>query len=299
MDHISRIGIFLEVARRESFRAAARHLGLTGPAISKQVRALEETLGVRLLHRTTRQVTLTEEGALYAERAQRALDDLAEAEHRIQDLRDHPTGTLRINAPMAFGTQYLTETIADFAAHYPDVRLDVDFDDRQVDPIGEGYDIVVRIGALEDSSLIARKIADCPIFLVASAAFVDRHGAPDAPEALPAYPAIVYTRHRAAADWRYRHVTGTTGSAQFSAAFGANTADMMVAACGRGLGIAELPVFAVADHLKSGAFVRLLPEYESDPARGIYAVFPQNRYLSTKVRLFIDSLTEFGRTLPW
>jgi DNA-binding transcriptional LysR family regulator len=254
---------------------------------------------VRLLHRTTRQVTLTEEGAIYAERARQALDDLSEAEHRIQDLKDNPTGVLRVNAPMAFGTEHLTATIARFAETYPNVLMEVEFDDRQVDPIGEGYDVVVRIGALQDSSLIARKIADCPIFLVASPAFIERYGAPATPDDVSKLPAIVYTKHQAVTDWRYRHTSGATGVAAYSKSFGANSAGMMADACRQGLGLSELPIFAVAKYLDSGELVRVLPDYVSDPERGIYAVFPRNRYLSTKVRLFVDWLTKCGRDLPW
>ena len=299
MDHISRVGLFLEVARLQSFSAAARQLGVTGPALSKQVRVLEDNLGVRLLHRTTRQVTLTEEGALYADRARQALDDLNEAERRIQDLKDNPMGTLRVNAPMTFGTKYLTQTIARYAETYPDVQMEVDFDDRQVDPIGEGYDVVIRIGALEDSSLIARKIADCPMFLVSSPAFQDRHGMPAMPDELPDFPAIVYTKHQAMSDWRYCHSDGTLGVTAYTKSFGANSAEMMLEACRQGLGIAELPIFAIAEELDKGDLVRVLPDYVSYPERGIYAVFPQNRYLSTKVRLFVDWMTKCGSELPW
>ena len=158
MDHISRVGLFLEVVKHQSFAGAARHLGMTGPALSKQVQALEDQLGVRLLHRTTRQVTLTEEGAIYSERARKALEDLEEAERQVQDLKTCPTGVLRINAPMSLGQRCLVEPIAAFANAYSDVQLDVDFDDRQVDILAEGYDVVIRVGVLHDSSLIARKL---------------------------------------------------------------------------------------------------------------------------------------------
>jgi len=299
MDRLSRVDVFLEVVRHESFSAAARQLGVQGPALSKQVRALEEDLGVRLLNRTTRQVSLTEEGAIYAERARLALGDLKEAEQQIRDLRDHPSGTLRVSAPMTFGARYGAGLIADFAARYPDVRMEVDFEDRPVDPVGEGYDVVIRIGALADSTLIARKIADCPIFQVASAEFVARHGTPETPDKLPDFPAIVFTQHQANSEWQYRHRSGETGRIRYEKGFGANNADMMIEACRRGLGIAELPIFAVAEALERGELVRVLPDYETDPLRGIYAVYPPNRYVSARVRLFVEALVEFGRGLPW
>lgn len=299
MDHISQVGLFLEVVNHQSFTGAARKLGLTGPALSKQVQNLEDKLGVKLLHRTTRQVSLTEEGALYADRARQALDDLNEAERRIQDLKDNPSGTLRISVPTTFGSDYLTQTIAEFASTYPDVQMEVDFDDRPVDIIGEGYDVAVRIGALEDSSLIARKIAPCPILMVAAPSFIERWGMPTTPDDVKNTPAIVFSKHRMVSDWRYRRADGKIGVVAYSRAFGANSAPMMTDACRHGLGITELPIFAVAKHIESGELIHVLPEYQSYPERSIYAMFPQNRYLSTKVRLFVDALTEFGKTLPW
>ncbi|MFT5116436.1 MAG: DNA-binding transcriptional LysR family regulator, partial [Parasphingorhabdus sp.] len=147
MDHISRVGVFLEVVKNESFAGAARALGLTGPAISKQVQSLEDQLGVKLLSRTTRHVGLTEEGAIYFEKARQALEDLNEAEQHIQDLKACPTGKLKVNAPMSFGTRFLTRPIATFAEQYPEVELEIDFDDRWVDVVGEGFDVVIRIGS--------------------------------------------------------------------------------------------------------------------------------------------------------
>ena len=141
MDHISRVGIFLEVVKHESFAGAARALGLTGPAISKQVQSLENQLGVKLLSRTTRQVALTEEGAIYYDKARKALEDLNEAEQQIQELKACPTGKLKVNAPMSFGTQFLTRPIAAFAEQYPEVELEIDFNDRWADVVGEGFDV--------------------------------------------------------------------------------------------------------------------------------------------------------------
>lgn len=299
MDHISRVGIFLEVVKYQSFAAAARSLGMTGPAISKQVQSLENQLGVQLLHRTTRQVTLTEEGALYSDRARKALEDLTEAEHQIQELKECPTGVLKINVPMAFGRRYLTQPIAAFAKQYPDVIMDVDFDDRRVDIIAEGYDVVVRIGALEDSSLIARKLADCPLKLFASHEFIQQHGLPQTPQDIPAFPSIIYTAPRAAHDWRYQDPEGKTATVSLTRKFTANSADMMLEACLQGLGLALMPIFAVATHLRSGQLIEVLPDYHTNPQRGIYVMFPQNRHLSTKTRLFVDWMTQCSKTFPW
>ena len=299
MDPISKVAIFVQVARRQSFAAAGRALGMSGPAVSKQVQALEDRLGVRLLNRTTRSVTLTEEGALYLDRAAKALEDLEEAERRIQELKDCPTGKLKVNAPMSFGNQYLAGPIAQFAQRYPDVNMEVDFDDRWVDVIAEGYDVVVRIGVLEDSSLIARKLASCPIFLCASPAYKARHGLPGEPSELPDFPAIIYSRHGQSEEWRYRSADGKPGSARLNRHFAGNSAEIQLEACLQGLGIGLLPAFVASEHLDSGALIRVLPEFDTYPLRGIYALFPQNRHLATRVRLFVDWLSKCSRDFPW
>jgi len=291
--------MFVEVAKQESFAAAARSLGLTGPAVSKQVQALENRLGVKLLYRTTRKVTLTEEGALYFDRARKAIEDLAEAEQQIQELKECPTGKLKINAPMSFGGQYLATPIAEFARSYPEVELEVNFDDRWVDVIGEGFDVVVRIGALADSTLVARRLAPCPILLCASPECISQNGMPSSPDDIADYPAIIYTRHGQTEDWRYQNQAGDKGTVKLMKAFSGNSAEMQLAACDAGIGLALLPSFAIWPQLQSGQLIQLLPEYTTIPERNIYAMFPKNRHLSTRVRLFVDFLSELGKTFPW
>ncbi len=299
MDHISRVGIFLHVVKHQSFAAAARKLGMTGPALSKQVQSLEDHLGVRLLNRTTRVVTLTEEGALYHDKARKALEDLDEAEKQIQELKDCPTGILKINAPMSFGKRYLTSPIASFAKKYPDVKMEVDFDDRHVDMIAEGYDVVVRIGALQDSSVISRKLATCPIVLCASAEFIQQHGQPTTPKDLQHFLGIIYNKHGLSNQWHYQDIHGIKGSAFIKQHFAANSAEMMLEACLQGIGIALLPIFVASTYLQSGQLIELIPNYKTAPERGIFAIFPQNRHLSTKVRLFVDWLTQCSKAFPW
>lgn len=299
MDHISKVGIFLEVVQRGSFAAAARSLGMSGPAVSKQVQSLERKLGVKLLHRTTRKVSLTEEGSIYSVRARKALEDLNEAEQQILEMKASPTGRLKINAPMSFGRQYLVEPIARFAKLYPEIDLEAHFDDRWVDIVGEGYDVVVRIGALNDSSLVARKLADCPISLFASPSFLEEKGMPKTIEDVERYPAIIYTQQNQSHEWRYLGPKNHTGVLKLKRHFAANNAELEVEACIQGIGIAVLPIFAAAEHLQAKRLVKILPEYRAAPERGIYALYPQNRNLSTRVRLFVDWLAECSRTYPW
>lgn len=298
MDNVSRISMFVAVVKHQSFAGAARSLGLTGPALSKQVQTLEDQLGAKLLHRTTRHISLTEEGAIYFERASKALEDLAEAEQLLHDQQACPKGSLKINAPMSFGGRYLAQPIAAFASEYPDICLDIDFDDRNIDMIAEGYDVVVRIGALNDSSLIARKLAPCPILLCATPTYLKKHGTPKTPEMLEKIPAIIYTKHGNNTEWRFEQ-QGKQGNCTLKKHMGANNAEAMLQACLHGIGVALLPIFVAAPHLATGELVRVLPDYETSPERNIYAIFPKNRYLSTKTRLFVDWLTDFSKQLPW
>jgi DNA-binding transcriptional LysR family regulator len=300
MDHVSRVGVFLEVAKYESFAGAARALGLTGPAISKQVLSLEDKLGVKLLNRTTRHVSLTEEGALYYEKARKALDDLNEAEKQLQELKACPTGKLKVNAPMSFGSQFLTRPIAAFAEQYPDVELDVDFNDRWVDVAGEGYDVVIRIGSLEDSTLIARKLAPCPIIFCAGKKLIEKLGLPESVEQLVDYPGVVYNKHAQKEVWRFQEKSnGVIATQTLNRNFATNTAEMQLEACLSGLGVALLPIFTADSYLKSGELVELFPDCTTYPERGIFAMYPQNRYLSARTRLFIDWLSDASKKFSW
>lgn len=298
-DHISRIQIFLEVARQQSFAAAARSFGMTGPALSKQVQALEDQLGARLLQRTTRQVSLTQEGEIYFERASRALDDLKEAESYLRDLKETPTGLLRINAPMSFGKQYLTKMIAEFARDYPKVTLDIHFDDKNIDMIEEGFDILVRIGALQDSSLIVKQLAPCPIIPCVSPLYVVQNGAPEHPDDLKRHRSVIYTRHGRQNIWRYRHSDGAQGSVALTPSLSANNAEMMLEACLSGIGVALLPIFTAYPYLETGALAQILPDYHTTPTRQITALFPEKKHIGAKTRLFLDRLQTHCRQLPW
>jgi len=300
MDHISRVGIFLEVAKHQSFAGAARALGLTGPAISKQVQSLEDQLGIKLLNRTTRHVSLTEEGAMYFEKARKALDDLNEAEMQLHELKACPTGKLKINAPMSFGSQFLTRPIAAFAEQYPEVELEVDFNDRWVDVVGEGYDVAIRIGVLEDSNLIARKLAPCPIVLCAGKKLNELHGLPNSVEQLADYPGIVYNKHEQKEVWRFKEKSsGLVSSKTLNRNFATNTAEMQLEACLSGLGVALLPIFTADPYLRSGELIELFPDCYTYPERGIFAMYPQNSYLSARTRLFIDWLSESSTEFSW
>ncbi|MBC45169.1 MAG: LysR family transcriptional regulator [Thalassospira sp.] len=299
MEQVSRLQVFLAVAKTQSFSKAGKELGISAPAVSKHIQALEERLSVKLFNRTTRLVNLTEEGALYADRISKVVEDLEEAENELHDLKACPTGTLKVNAPTAFGSHCLVQPLVEFANKYPNVVLDIDFDDRHVDVLSEGYDVVLRIGALPDSSLIARKLAPCPIYVCASPAFIEKFGMPQTPADLANLPATAYTRHHAQNTWSYKGPDGTTGQVELKQTLKANHADIMLEAAKAGLGITILPIFSCHGALASGDLVRLLPEYTIHPARNLYAIFPHKRSLASRVRLFVDHMTESMKQLPW
>lgn len=298
MNTLGRIEIFLEVARQQSFSKAARTLGITGPAASKQVMALEEDLGVKLLRRTTRLVSLTEEGRLYYERAGLALEELQEAAAALQDMKAAPRGLIKIGAPLSFAHMHLMPVLNDFARKYPDIVLDISLDDRKVDIVADGFDIVIRIGALEDSTLIARPLGHCPIYMVASPAYLKIHGRPQTPADLKNHRLIAYSQLGGAMEWRYRDPHGKTGAIRQNGVMMANTAEMMLSAALDGIGIAILPIFSVANDIAAKQLVHLFPTYETIPLRQISALMPPNRYRSAKVKLLVDWISDACKVMP-
>lgn len=288
----SQIEVFLKVAEENSFSGAATCMGVTAPAVSKQIQKLEDSLKVKLFYRTTRNVSLTEEGEVFYRKARQAIDDIKEAKVEIQDLKEKPLGVLRLNVPLGFGMIYLKKPLIDFARQYPDVSIDVDFDDGNIDMVDKGYDVLIRVGAFEDTSLIAKKMAPCPIILCASPDLAN-NAKITAPSDIANYPMIAYTRQGVSREWRYKDKTGKVSTASFGTNIvRTNNGDMMLEAALSGLGLTLLPQFYVEDHIKAGTLVQILPEYETFPERFIFALYPQKRYLSTKVRLFLDLVTE-------
>ena len=298
MHQLGRIDIFLEVARQQSFTKAASILGISGPAASKQVMALEDSLGVKLLHRTTRMVNLTDEGVRFYERAHLALEELKDAAAELQDLKSVPKGVIRINAPLSFGQMHLLPVLSGFAKKYPDVLMDISLDDRTLDILAEGFDLVIRIGTLEDSSLIARQLSECPIYMVASPAYLKTHGTPKTPSDIRHHRMIIYSNAGISNEWRYKDKQGKPGAVRFDGVLRANSAEMMLQAALDGIGIAILPVFSVAAHLQAKQLVKLLPDYTTHPPRKLIALMPPNRYRSHKVKLLLDLIANACKAMP-
>lgn len=298
MTSFSGIQAFATVVEQGSFTAAAQALGQTKSAISKQVAALEEDLGARLLNRTTRRMSPTEVGRAFYERCRRIIAELQEAERAVTDLHAEPKGTLRINAPVSFGSRHLASAIADFMDLHPELGVHMDMNDRLVDVIEEGYDLAVRISRLPDSSLIARKLAPFTRSICASPDYWDKHGRPERPEDLQHHECLLYTYLLSGDNWTFEGPDGET-RVRVSGRFKANNGDALRGAARNGLGVLNTPNFIAYEDIRSGDLEPVLTDY-ADVIANIYAVYPHNRHLSAKVRLFVDFLADrFNPVAPW
>lgn len=298
MESLNNIRAFTKVVEIGTFTGAAKALGQTKSAVSKNVAHLEEHLGARLLNRTTRAVSPTEVGQAFFDRCQRILVDLENAERSVADLHTNPRGTLRINAPTSFGNRYLADAIADFMKIHTDLKVELDLNDRVVDLVDEGYDMAVRITSLVDSSLIARKIAPFRSVICASPSYWKEHGKPNRPEDLSKYNALIYSYLANDNEWSLIGPNGKT-TVKISGSFKSNNGEALVSAGCTGLGILAVPTFIGFDALKAGLLEPVLTDYSS-PIAGIYVVYPHNRHLSAKVRLFVDFLVaRYSPAAPW
>ena len=289
MDRLDEIRAFVAVAEARSFTQGARKVGVSGAQASKLVARLENRLGARLLNRTTRDVSLTDTGQAYLERARVLLEDFEALETSVRD-ETGPKGLLRISAPMSFGASQLTPALLDFASAYPEVSLDVSSTDRLINLVEEGFDVAVRIGHLSDSSLIARKLAPVRLVTCASPDYLQAAGAPATPQDLARHEAIIDTNAADPLVWRFargadQHDVRVHGRLRFAGA------EACVAAARRSLGITRSPAFAAAQDLREGRLVPLLCAYEPEQIY-VHAVYPHGRHLAAKVRAFVDFLAK-------
>lgn len=289
MDRFDEINAFAAVADARSFTQGARRLGVSSAQVSKLVARLENRLGARLLNRTTRDVSLTDTGRAYLERARVLLDDFEALEGSVRD-QGGPRGLLKVSAPVSFGASQLTPALLDFACAYRDISLDVSSTDRIVNLVEEGFDVAVRIGQLPDSSVIARKLAAVRMVTCAAPDYLARAGTPATPQDLAQHEAIVDTNARDPTVWTYGAQSDTyevrvRGRLRFSGA------DACVAAARRGLGVTRTPAFSAADDLRAGRLIPLLCAYEPQLIH-VHAVYPHARHLAAKVRAFVDFLAE-------
>lgn len=297
MDKFEALRTFVKVVETHGFTAAAKELGLSRSAVSKSVAGLEESLGVQLLNRSTRHVSATETGASYYDRCVSILAELDDADQAVLALQGEPRGSIRLNAPMSFGTLHLGSAITDFMALYPEVRVEAILDDRQVDPVREGFDLTIRIAALTDSSLIAKKLCPANRVLCASPEYIKEHGWVEAPRDLQAHSCLHYGYLQSGNLWDLIGPKGKV-SVQIEGALCSNNAELLKAGALKGAGIAMLPTFIAGPDLQTGQLVRVLPDFQP-PEIAIYALYPPSRHLSVKVRLLIDFLADRFGPLPY
>jgi len=293
MDLLHCMKIFVRVVEAGSFSTAAQRLNLSRSVVSKQLQALESSLGVRLLQRTTRQVSPTEIGLAYHEHCLRILAEVEAAEGLVTSLQEEPRGTLKINAPMSFGTLHLGPAVAEFASHYPELTVQLTLDDRFINPLEEGFDVTIRIGELEDSSLVARRIAAVPRRLYAAPDYLRRRGEPRHPNELGGHSCLHYGYLSSGGAWKLLGPEGEY-SLRLNGQLCSNNGEVLRDAAVRGLGIVLLPEFIVAGELARGRLQGILQSY-SPPPIAIHALYPSRRQMLAKVRLFIDFLVaRFG-----
>jgi len=290
MDRIELLRTFIAVAETGTFTAAAERLGITPQLASKYVRALEDQLGSQLFVRSTRSVRLTETGAACRERCLRLIEDFDDLSADIRQEHREPQGRLRISAPSTFGEKYLVPLLPDFTELYPKVLIDLDLTDRFVNLVEEGYDVALRIGMLEDSSLIARRITSSPVLICASPEYLGRHGRPETPDDLANHRCVVDANFREKDIWPFR-LDGVLTKVKVNEAIRVNSANAVQSLLLSHAGIGLCPAYVVEESVQSGALVRLLENYQVAEL-GVYALYLENRYLSAKIRAFVDLLAK-------
>jgi DNA-binding transcriptional LysR family regulator len=300
MDRVGDLGLFLRVLDLGSISAAARSLDLSVAVASQRLKRLEKQLGVRLLHRTTRRLHATPEGAALAMQGRALVEDLEALTTDLRQAGVQASGTLRMTASASFGRQYLSPLLPEFLARYPKVRISVDLDDRMQDLVSAGYDLAIRIGALDDSNLVARKIATNRRVLCASPGYLRRRGTPTVPADLADHECVILTGSQGRQDvWRMSDRDGHEASVRVKGRFECNFGEVLRDAAVAGLGIALHSTWHVWEELRGGRLKQVLPEWRI-PESAIYAVMPQRRLVPLRVRAFADFLAEkLGDPPPW
>jgi len=297
MNRYEELSAFVGVVEHGGFSAAAERMGNAKSAVSRRVGDLEARLGVRLLNRTTRRLSLTDAGRVLHERALRILADWEEAEQTVSADSTQLSGRLKIAAPLSFGIRYLGPVVAGFATAHPEVQMEVDLGDREADLVEEGFDLAIRIGELADSTLVARRLTTVDMVCVASTAYFDTHDRPEAPEELNRHQGLRYTHAKRGATWRFRDRDGRVHQARPRTVLVANNGDHIAQACEAGLGVAMLPLFIAHDGIRRGTLERVLTDYRLD-AVGMYLVYPPGRYTSRRVQVFSGHIADHIREKP-
>ncbi len=296
MDRFDEMQTFVRVVESGGISAAAQRLDLAKSAVSRRLQELENRLGVELLRRTTRRITLTEEGRQFYERCVRILDEVAEVENSLINEQRQVQGLVRMAIPLSLPIWPL---LGEFLQRHPGVRFDLDLEDRYIDILREGMDLTIRIGQLDDSSLVARRLAPVRTVLCASPAYLERYGEPQSPEQLAEHIGLSYANLTEQQQWRFTDSAGKVHIARPDIRMRANNGDILLQAALDGLGIGVMPLFICYRELAAGRLRRLLSDYHTDESTA-YALYPSRRHLPQRVRLLIDFLVErLGDEPPW
>ncbi|MTI09047.1 LysR family transcriptional regulator [Curvivirga aplysinae] len=299
MDKVGELSVFVKVVEEGGFSSAARAMSLTPSAVSKQIGRLEDRLGVRLINRTTRSLSLTPEGRSFFERCRTILTDIEDAESIVTQSHSTPRGSLRITTGVAFGRHQITPLLPEFLERYPDVSIELIKTDSIVDLVEQGIDAAIRFGELADSSMVARFLARSRRAIVASPEYLEKHGVPQHPDELEKHNCLTFFSMPQLNEWVFRvgeEEVPYTATGNFSANNGESIHDMVL----NGGGIARLAEFLVAKEVEDGKLIRVLTDFYRDIEIPIHAVYPSRRHLSPKLRCFVDFLVEkFSPVPPW
>lgn len=299
MDRFHAMSVFAKVVEQGSFARAAERLGISTSACSRHVADLEAHLDTRLLQRTTRRLSLTESGQAFYERCVQLLADLDEAEGAAAASSVRPRGTIKLTCSINFGVRHVAPAIGAFQARHGEVRFEVTLADRIVDLVEEGYDLAIRIGSTGGENVVARRLGETRLVCCAARSYLERHGTPRAPEDLAQHRCLTYEYLPVRGQWVFRDRAGRERPVRVSGPMHSNSGDLLAAASVQGMGIALEPDFMVGGDLKHGRLVRVLESFAA-PVSAIYAVYPSRRYLSAKVRAFVDFLAgHFASRQNW
>ena len=280
------ISEFVYVAEYESFTRAAKELGISTAQVSRQISALEKRLNIKLLYRTTRKVSLTEEGRIFYQHCRAVLDGLDAAEQAVSNLQSKPQGRVKLTAPVTYGEQQLVPLINDFMVQHRDIEVTAFLSNQKIDLVEGGYDLAIRIGKLSDSTMMAKKLSRRTNFVCAAPAYLDKYGVPITLNELGQHNCLLGTR-----DYWHFVEAGRERNLPVSGTVQYNSGHSLVDAALKGLGVVQLPDYYVQKYLESGELVSVLDSYR-EPEESIWAVYPHNRHLSPKIRLLVDYLAE-------
>jgi DNA-binding transcriptional LysR family regulator len=297
MDRFQEMRIFTTVADCGSFVGASAALSLSKAAVSRSVAELERRIGVRLIQRTTRKLSLSPEGELFLSRCRDILASVEESEAEVSTSGQSARGILRITAPVSFGIKHLAPLWSDFLEAYPEVQIELELSDRVVNLVEDGFDLGIRIGRLSDSSLISRQLASTRLVLCASPTYLERRGYPTHPTELQQHETFSYSLLTTGNTWRFNGLDGPV-DVRVAPRMTSNNGDTGVEICVRGGGIHLWPIFLIEDQLKTGALVELLPTFQA-PTFGIYAVYPSRKHVLPKVRVAVEFLLDRLSRRDW